>query len=257
MKTALLVLALVPTPALAQGAIDGVWRLNLQNTEYVGKETYAVEGGKFECSSCDPKYSVPADGADHPVSGSPYFDTVSVRVIDDRNIEIVQKKSKKPFATVKLAASADGKTLATQSSAINDAGQPINVKYSATRVGDAPASGHRVAGVWQPGKVEGASENIMEVTYKTTGDQLSMSDKAGNWYTARFDGKDYPYKGDVGISTVSLRKIDANTIEETFKLGSKVIGVARTSIAAGGRSLSVSFKDVARDVTMKWTADKK
>jgi hypothetical protein len=79
----------------------------------------------------------------------------------------------------------------------------------------------------------------------------------GGSYTARFDGKDYPYKGDAGISTVSLRKIDANTIEETFKLGSKVIGVARTSIAAGGRSLSVSFKDVARDVTMKWMADKK
>jgi hypothetical protein len=111
--------------------------------------------------------------------------------------------------------------------------------------------------VWRPGKLEGLSENAMDVTYKATGDTLSMSDNAGNSYTAKLDGKDYPYKGDAGITAVAVRKIDARTIEESYKRNGKTIAVTRLTVAPDGKVLSASYQDKVRDVEVKWTADKR
>jgi archaellum component FlaF (FlaF/FlaG flagellin family) len=243
--------------AFAQSPFDGVWRLNLQNTQYVGKEHYSLDKGIFQCTTCDPKVETKADGQDHPVSGSPYYDMVNVRMVDDRTVEIVNKKSGKVTATVRLTATPDGKALNTESTSVAENGQNVTAKYSSTRVGAAPGSAHKISGEWQPGKLESASENIMEVTYKTTGDRLSMSDRAGNSYTAGFDGKDYLYKGDPGVTAVSLRKVDPNTVEETYKRDGKVVAINRLSVATSGKTMSVSFHDMIRDVTMKWTADKR
>ena len=66
-------------------------------------------------------------------------------------------------------------------------------------------------------------DSVLTVTYRVSEDDLTMTDQVGDSYTAKFDGKDYPYKGDPGVTTVSLKKIDANTIEETDKLNGKVI----------------------------------
>ena len=83
-----------------------------------------------------------------------------------------------------------------------------------------------------------------------------MSDQAGDSYTAKFDGKDYPYKGDPGTTSVSLKKIDANTIEETYKRNGKVIIVNRMTVAPDGKTLSANFEDKLRSVTFKSTAEK-
>lgn len=250
------VVSLGPTIALAQSAFDGVWRTNLQNTQYLGKESYSLQDGVFRCSTCDPKIDVKADAQDHSVSGSPYFDAVNVRVVDDRTVEVANKKGGKVTSILKLAASKDGKSLASEFANTTESGQKVTGKYTSTRVDAAPASAHKVSGVWQPGKLESLSENVMDVTYKSAADGLSMSDKAGNSYTAKLDGKDYPYKGDPGITTVAVRKIDDRTIEETHKRDGKVVGVNRVTVAPSGKTMSVSYHDKVRDVTMKWTADK-
>jgi hypothetical protein len=254
----LLLALVVLTPAMvfAQGPFDGVWRLNLQNTQYIGKENYRLQNGMFQCSTCDPKIDTKADGTDHPLTGSPYADALNVRVVDDRTVAIVFKKGGKVTGKTSYVVSQDGQTLSTDGAFTTQSGQEIAIKYPAKRVEAGEGSAHRISGVWQPGKLESLSENVMLVTYKTTGDSFSMSDKAGNSYTARFDGKDYPYKGDPGITTVSIRKVDANTIEETFKRDGKPIGINRMTVAANGREMSISFQDKVRDVTIKWTADK-
>jgi hypothetical protein len=256
-KLLLAVVVLGSTTVLAQSPFDGVWRMNLENTQYVGKESYNLQNGVFRCTTCDPKIDARADGQDHPASGSPYFDTVNVRIVDDRTVEIVYKKNGKVSSTVKMVASPDGKALNTEFVSVTEGGQKLAGNYASSRVDAAPGSAHRTSGVWQPGKLANASETMRETTYKTTGDRLSMSDKAGNSYTAAFDGKDHPFKGDPGITTVSLRKIDANTIEETYKRDGKTVGVSRMTITAGGKTMSASFHDTVRDVTVKWTADKK
>lgn len=45
-------------------------------------------------------------------------------------------------------------------------------------------------------------------------------------YSAKFDGKDYEIQGS-GLDSVSLKKIDANTIERTAKKAAKLPKPAR------------------------------
>jgi hypothetical protein len=50
-------------------------------------------------------------------------------------------------------------------------------------------------------------------------------------YSAKFDGKDYPYKGDPGITTVSLKRIDDRHVQESDKENGKTVVVADMTVA--------------------------
>jgi hypothetical protein len=102
---------LPPARVLGQSVFDGTWRVDLQSTQYVGNQNHSLQNGLYQCSTCFPKISVKADGEDHKVSGSQYFDTVNVRPVDDYTVEIVSKKGGKIYDKTKLTASQDGKSL--------------------------------------------------------------------------------------------------------------------------------------------------
>ena len=95
----------------------------------------------------------------------------------------------------------------------------------------------------------------MTITFSATDDGLNMGDQLGESYTAKFDGKDYPYKGDPGITSVALKKIDTNTIEETDKRESKVIYITRMTVSADGRTIAVEVHDLlyGRNGKFEWT----
>jgi hypothetical protein len=257
-KTMMLValVILVPKISSAQSAFGGTWRMNLKDTQYVGKQNMSLRDGVYRCDTCVPKINVKADGRDYPQSGSPYSDAIRVRVVSEKTVEIVSKKGGKIVDTETMTASGDGNTLRTESTVVAESGQSMNMKYNSTRVGPAPEGAHKISGLWQPGKLESASENVITVTYKVTDDGLSMSDPTGDSYTAKFDGKDYPYKGDPGITSVSLKKIDANTIEETDKRNGKVINVYRMTLAPDGKTMAVVDESKLDGVTIKWTSQK-
>ncbi len=60
-------------------------------------------------------------------------------------------------------------------------------------------------------------------------------------YTARFDGKDYPITG-TGLDTVSLKRVDARTIERTGKVAGKVSEMSTMKVSADGKVLTISTK---------------
>jgi hypothetical protein len=255
-KLLLIVFALGASSAFAQSAFDGTWHVNPQSGAIKAHDKYSLQNGMWRCDTCAPKTNVKADGNEQKLSGSPYADAISVRALDDRTVETKSTKAGKPTGSTKLMASEDGRTLTTEWSFTADNGQHGNGKYNSERVGAVPASGNKVSGTWQPRKIEDASESVSTVTYKATADGLSMSDPLGDSYDAKFDGKDYPYKGDPGTTSVSLKKIDANTIEETDKRNGKVIAVSRMTVGADGKTMKVAVDDKLHNATANWTAEK-
>jgi hypothetical protein len=257
MKKLLVVLCvLAGIPAVAQSAFDGTWRLSPQSGAFQGHNKFALQNGMWHCETCDSKGPVKADGQPHKVTGSPYYDTETVREIDDHTVEVTQMKNGKVNATNKYTASEDSKTLNTDFSFTSEGGQQGNGTGVFDRVGEAPAGANKVSGTWQPKQMQSASDSMMTFSYKTTADGLSMSDGTGDSYTAKFDGKDYPYKGDPGTTSVSLKKIDANTIEETDKRNGKVISVARSAVGPDGKTMKIAVDDKLHNMTVNWTADK-
>jgi hypothetical protein len=60
-------------------------------------------------------------------------------------------------------------------------------------------------------------------------------------YTAKFDGKDYDIIG-TGLDTVSLKRVDTNTIERTGKESGKVAETCIMKVSADGKTLTVTTK---------------
>jgi len=64
-------------------------------------------------------------------------------------------------------------------------------------------------------------------------------------YTAKFDGKDYEILGS-GLDTVSLKRVDAKTIERTGKESGKVSETCEMKISPDGKTLTVTTKGAFR-----------
>jgi hypothetical protein len=115
---------------------------------------------------------------------------------------------------------------------------------------------HPLAGTWKvnlaKSKYEPASGAPRSGTVKieVTGDTIRIVndgvDAQGrvthSEYTAKFDGKDYPWKGTVdgqpnlGQDTVAWKKIDDRTYELVGKLKGQALGTQRIVLAADGKS---------------------
>ena len=64
-------------------------------------------------------------------------------------------------------------------------------------------------------------------------------------YTAKFDGKEYDIIG-TGLDTVSLKRIDANTIERAGKESGKTAETCVMKVSADGKTLTVTTKGAFR-----------
>ena len=254
----LLASLLMPGLATAQSAIDGTWKFNLNPSEAPKKpDVFLLQDGRYQCKTCVPSIDVKADGQDQKVTGDPYHDTVSVKVVDERTIEETDKKAGRIVSTAKVTVSPDGNTATfefSDSSATN--AEPVTGKGEATRVAKGPAGAHAVSGSWNFGKMENLSANALLVTYKVEGDTLTMSNPTGQGYTAKLDGTDAPYKGDPGTTSVSVKRLDNNTIEETDKRDGKVIGIYRMTVAPDGKTMTIAITDKLRGTSSEYAAEK-
>lgn len=255
MRIVIAALLLAPAAALAASSFDGTWKARVGSVKLTGKpDVFAVADGMFSCASCGPAYKVKADGTDQKVTGHDYYDTVAVKVVDAHSLQVQYKKAGKLTGDASMTVSADGSTLSGKFTDYNGA-KPAAGSYTETRVAAAPAGSHAVSGSWQQTGMSEANDALSTVTYAMTDDQFSSSGN-GQSYEAKFDGKEYPVKGDPGHTKVTLKRIDANTVEETDHRGGKVTDEIRLATAKDGKTLELTDKDLVHGQTMTLTFDK-
>src|SRR5215469_8700270 len=252
--TGLLVSLFMPGLATAQSAFDGTWKINMNKVELPERpDVFLLQNGMYECKTCTPPIKVKADGQDQAVSGDPYLDTAAIKVISDHEIQETDKKNGKTVTTQKTIVSPAGNTMTfefTDSSNSNAA--PVTAKGEATRVAKGPAGSHAISGSWRTVKYETLSDNAITWTYKVSGDELTMTNPTGQSYTAKMDGTEAPYKGDPGTTSVSVKMIGKDTLEETRKRGDKVIVVWKTTLAPDGKTAKSVFEDKLGGTSTQW-----
>jgi hypothetical protein len=259
-RTLLLLTAafLMPALAAAQSAFDGTWKGDVNSAKFPEKpDVYVLKDGMYSCKTCVPAISVKADGTDQKVAGHPYFDMMNIKVVDDKTIEETDKKDGKVVATSKTWVSADGKALMfefSDSSATN--GAPVTGKGSEMRVAKGPDGSHAISGSWKMAKMDQLSDNGMTLTYKTSGDSITMTTPNGQSYTAKMDGTEAPYKGDPGTTSVSVKKTGPNSLEETDKRDGKVIAVVKITVSADGKTIKFAVDDKLHGTQSEFGATK-
>lgn len=240
-----LLIALLPALAMAQTRFNGTWKLDLGTLPVPEKpNVWLLQDGIYQCKSCSPPIEVKADGKDQPAARQQY-DTISAKVLDDRTVREIEKKNGQIVSDEKFTVSADGNT-ATDEFA--------NWKMSMRRLAQGPAGSHALSGSWQTFKIESTSDNELLITYKLDGETLTMSRPTGQSYAAKLDGTVASYKGEPGINGVSVKRVDANTIEETDELDGKVVSVTRMTVAIEGKSMAIVVNSGEPRTTSRFVA---
>jgi hypothetical protein len=230
---------LIPAAVMGQSPFEGTWKVDLKSQKYISKPLeYVLKDGEYSCRSCTPPYAIKADGKDYKVSVSPYFDTENITVLDQRTLSRIDKKDGEQVATWKIWISEDGKTLHREFNGIEAPGAPAySASYTATRLSAGPEGAHAVSGTWRENPAESVSENAQSFTFKVDADMLTMTSPMGERFTAKMNGTEAPMKGDRGVDQVSIKRINANTLEETDKLNGKVVSITRMTVSADGRTM--------------------
>jgi len=259
MKTLFSLMLIFSGTVLAQTPFDGTWVAKMETVQLPqSPQVYLLQNAVYECSSCIPKIKVNADGKDHPIAGSPYFSAISIRVIDNNHLELVERQRDKTVYSETDTVSPDGNTLMqniTDSAGAD--GQPISAQKTSVRISAAPEGSNPISGSWQAQKIDVTSDNGVTVTYHSITGGLQASNPDGEGYTAKFDGKDYPIQGDPARSTVSLKRVNANTIVETDKQAGRVHYQLRMVVSPDGKTMNVTETDKERGTTMTYTMQKK
>ena len=228
----------------AQSIFDGTWRPDPQKPAPTQKpDSFELSNGQYRCLSCTPPYEVKTDGTDQPVTGNPYYDTISITVIDARKIaKTAKKKNGETVMKSSVVVSADGRTETETQTVFGMGPRPLELTSKSSRVSAGRPGSHLLSGAWQLLETD-LTNHDEDTTYKISDNTLTMSDHMGRSFTARLDGTDAPYKGDPKFTSVSVKMLDGRTIEESDKNGGKVVLIDRWSIDPDGKTLHVRFDD--------------
>lgn len=257
----LLVGLLTPVLATAESDFDGTWKVDLNKAVMPNQpDVFLLQNGNYQCKTCVQVINAKADGEDHTVTGNPYYDTIRIKVLDDRSIQKTEKKNGKTVATSTMTVSSDGSAATLEfTDCSNTSADPVSGKASMTRVIKVKraAGSHAISGSWRTSNLESVSENGLVFTFKIEGDNLSMTRPTGQSYTAKLDGTDGPYKGDPGITAVSVLRLGKGAFVETDKRDGKPIKVTRLMVAPGDtKTMKLIETDNLRGTAVVFVATK-
>ena len=156
-----------------------------------------------------------------------------------------------------MTVSLDGNTATVEwTESCNAQNDVVAGKDILRRVAKGPSGAHAISGSWLISKRLNRSENALVVTLKLEGNTFSFADPTGQSYAAKLDGTETPITGDLGNTMVSVKRIDENTVEETDKRDGKIVEVARFTVSADGKTLTVSMENKTNGAIKQLVAHK-
>jgi hypothetical protein len=254
----LLVSAFAAAPAFAQAGFSGTWKADLHSVQTPQKpDVFVIKGGVYTCRSCVPAYAIKADGAFHRVTGHPYYDEESVKVVDARTVEFSDRLRGKAVGHGTNTISADGRTMTfafTDTSSPN--GRVVTGKGTERRVGQAPAGAHAFSGSWRTDKYDNVSDSGLMISFRLVGDTLQMNDPTGESFQARIGGPAVPIHGDSAATMVSVRRLGPATLQEISTRGGKPANVVTMTLNRDGRTMNVVVEDKVQATRMAYKSVK-
>lgn len=161
MKELLVLLLLWPGTSFAQSPFDGTWIIDSASMQLPDKPAvFLLANGMFGPAG----QQIKADGTDQKVPETGYSDTMSVRIVDDRTVEIVSKKAGRTMFTEVDTVSPDGKTL-TQVVKDTTEAEAVTIETVSKRLREGPKRAYILSGTWQAYKVN-RSKNGSIITYR-------------------------------------------------------------------------------------------
>jgi len=238
-------------------ALNGTWKTDLASLKFDQKpEDYLLKDGTYTCSTCIPPLTATADGQFHPVADRPYYDSLSIKVVDDRTVEMHRKKGDREVSSNIIQVAPDGQSATVK---FHDATTPnvpaIDGSSKLNRAGPAPAGAHAMSGKWTPDRISDYSADALNITYQIAGNTVKQSSQ-GQSYTAEIGGPAVAIQGDIGGTMVAVAREGANGLKETYTREGKEVAVVTVVPNADGKSFSFSNTDPRDGSKVTFTSNK-
>jgi hypothetical protein len=255
MKTALLLLSLLPIAAFAKDPFEGTWKTRVDSIKTTGApDVFELKDGTFACKSCAPPYSIKADGTLQKTPENAYRDHASFKITGPSSADWSVQKGGKPIANISLSVSADGKML-TQKATNYIGTTPANFTGTETRTASGAPGSHPIAGSWQNNGFTDVSATALTTDIAATPNGLKYSSN-GTTVDAKFDGKEYPTMGDPGHTMVTLKRINDHEIEETDRSDGKVTDIVHWKASSDGKTINFVDDDKLHNTTTTFVEDR-
>ena len=73
--------------------LNGTWKTDIATLKFEQKpDEFALKDGTYTCTTCIPPMTAAADGQFHPITDRPYYDSLSIKAVDDKTVEFHRKK---------------------------------------------------------------------------------------------------------------------------------------------------------------------
>lgn len=258
MKTMLLVLAALLLPSLPAHAADsplhGIWRVQVDSLQASRTHAFAIQDGRYTCLSCSPAFSIPADGAFHPVPAGPSREELAVLVIDARQVQVTERKNGRLIANSIYRVSEDGAVTRAEHQD-HSGNQPVVSMYGYAREQAAANGAHPVSGTWVASSFDDISSSGRLLTLAVNGSRLQLSNPQGHAFTAPMDGSMVPVKGSSLVTSVSVRKIAPHRVEATlYNDDHQVVGITNYRVLPDNHTMKVSHENRADNSMVSYVA---
>jgi hypothetical protein len=250
----LLLAVLFPSASRSQSPFDGTWVIDIDKNRNFAAEkpiAFSLADGMFRGGDRVLK----ADGEDQKVPATGYWDTVSVRIVDDHTVEVTSKKAGKPMFTETDTVSPDGDTL-TQVVKDTTEAEAVAFESEFRRIAPATPGAHVLSGSWQIFK-QSRSANSTIISYKCTSQGFSAETPLGEKFDAKFDGKFYLIEDDPAHTMVAVKRINANTVEMTNQRDGKIVFVVHLEVTPDGKAIHASSESKEDGSVKTWGLHKK
>ena len=252
-RVLLFVALLTPIVAMADIPMAGTWVMQPESTTFgdIHPLELMIERGGYQRTGCGTAaIEVSADGLDKPVKDQPMFDTLDVKIVNRRRVDIVQKLAGRLVWKGVYTVSKD------QTSMVLDydderASKAVSGSILYSRQGTVLTGAHALSGVWRPEKLTKLSANATTLTIEENeqgGVAVSWSD--GRSAESPLSAQYYQLTGYLSGAQVSILHPRPDMLAMNFEQGIVPVQIARASISQDGQTLTYKQTDwICRDLT--------
>jgi hypothetical protein len=213
----------------------GQWKINVAKSNYgEWTVTYAAAGpGEMQWTEDGKTTKFKMDGKDYP---DLWGGTAAWKQLDASTWETVSKVKDKVVSTEVSRLSADGKTLTVTSKGTRPSGKAFENEYVFARVSGGPG----LPGKWKSSKVSYSAPSLIEMTAFEADGLTWRSVDSGTTSSAKFDGKDNPWKGPNVPDgfTVALKRTGPRSYDYVQKHDGKEVYKGTVTVSADGKTMT-------------------